>query len=1760
MDYYEDELAKRNAAPAQPKGVSLASLRKGGTPDEGGPMSGVNSFFDIISRPLYGVLGSVKGASDAIAAGEKGGGQANPFDVAGGFLSGLGKGVFSNDPEAKVTGSKLLAAIDKNANQDNPDFDPDAANDFGRGAMGLVMDIGLDPINYIPGALIVKGVKGGVGAVDKGLTAVSEGLVGADRVAGASSAASRASNAAKAAEDGLKLKKPKKDKQGYIGDEENPFAYDAPNASSSADFRPTRSADTGKVEQMTTYGTDLAKVSDILNGAVPGAGRAARPAGVPERLAIEAGPTAARAAGPIPDVPTSPIDDFLADAARAETPTPGPQAAAAPGAVPEPQVAPPGAVIPDEVLDANGAIPTPGGSVADIINASPARQKISDTLTGLADDLDAPRSTQSYNEWANTLPATHLIKDPSGSLRPFSVAKLREDLATFKNPSIKPGLKPSKEYLEKLLNMMRQEYQRTVAPSTSVVDSITAFRARQAADEVSLKNALGDELYDYLAKVNTPARFQKALADIRSVIEPDAGLQDVLRNMDQNLARVLTQRLGIPRAAAAKTPEEAAELAERLLAVNEPYQSALAKGLASALDTELVDLVGKGYAHYFRKLGMKVARTAKKPGEGKGRYVDQLNGSSQYTMLRAQKDAIEIAALDVMRARNIKGKGLGSLYSVQRTEVYKEAVLRVLDDQAKLLDDIGGHMSIGVGPSTVQLSMSEVYRGLLSSAAELNLPKSIDQALFNYGTQAAPTAVTDAVAAAIAGGTREEVFAILTDPRMRGNKGLLPGPDGKRPNNLIDSGHGWGFTGKTESISESQPRKILSELGLSGREIDARIRTLKAGAKSATTGTVRKAPHSYISYGKGDKSLLAGALTDAIMHSKASLGLRAADNEMAFVARSRQEVHKLSSDELAKIEEFLKDPSGTIAKIRAFAERKKRIEAEGAKINASADSVETSEGVVDATLGERLVSTMTAASRAVEKYVKADSPVALKEANETFTGGAWEGVAEDFGARPTVDDLTDPVTGLRANEEWAEVIDDATPLHNDWRDMTSEEAMEFITGKKTPKKGKGKNGKYVDLSEDAAKMVDEFGDRIIDPYGRMKHKIGQWFDQNYRAANAMPVAHAFQNGMSMRTAFTGKQINAIAAAARRISPDQDLLPSVFSSIQRGITPTDPKMLELDEMIRGVLGDFFDIDGVSKAGSMGNVFLRTTSEPDLINAMLKQKGIDQAFDIGLARKTAAEQGIPLDEALSGQWKDWNVGDPLEFMQRMSHARQELAFNKGTAMSFQHMAKGLGAWSAKKQPGFVKIVATGDSRFAAHLPDGWYKKDLATELQRVETVYRTSREFSGQVGEFVRTTYAPLLNAWKFAITLPRPGHHIRNLIGDTSVTYMRRGGQHFSQSWKDAVKVLAYRNDYADVNMLEAATRYGMHDLPRKGATVIKTDKFDFTVDELFAALSDSGALPTYHIGEDFVDASGKLNQFLGKATLRDTKVGSALGGLSEGRDHLARFQHFAQALRQDAKGWKGSKAELIDKAVKEVIKYHPDASLLTTMESKLRLAIPFYSWFGKILPALTESLIMHPGRLSTFNKVSYNWAVANGLDPESLSEPFPDDQLFPSFLTEQALGPQFTAGLLPGADGQYIRMNPGIAHLDVMNTLGADPLRGIAGMISPLIRVPAELLSGGSWSTGAPIRDWSDYVDQSIPGINYLANVSGFSPTGSVESLVKGEGLDQQAQVEAGSKTDFDKSLAVANWISGLGIQNLSRQSYINYAEIEERNRAMEDK
>jgi hypothetical protein len=208
--------------------------------------------------------------------------------------------------------------------------------------------------------------------------------------------------------------------------------------------------------------------------------------------------------------------------------------------------------------------------------------------------------------------------------------------------------------------------------------------------------------------------------------------------------------------------------------------------------------------------------------------------------------------------------------------------------------------------------------------------------------------------------------------------------------------------------------------------------------------------------------------------------------------------------------------------------------------------------------------------------------------------------------------------------------------------------------------------------------------------------------------------------------------------------------------------------------------------------------------------------------------------------------------------------------------------------------------------------------------------------------------------------------------------------------------------------------------------------------------------------------------------------------------------------------------------------------------------MPFYHWNRGAIQAVTETLLMNPGRVVAFNKAYYNIAIAAGIEPDSMFDPFPDDQLFPSFLQDQMEGPLFEAG------GRYFGLRPGIATFDVLNQFASgNPIDTVLDNANPMFKIPIELLTGTRLGTQSRIRDYSDYLDSSIPGFNYGANVSGQSITGSFYSLLTGGGFDPQYQFELGNKDSRDQIISAVNWLLGIGLTDYSRPSYIRFAEQE---------
>lgn len=1715
LSYYNDELRKRGATPGAPLAASPGGLQPftfGKTPAEENPFLGAGKWLlDIIDRPRNAVANVAKNAIDrgtaageAYSSGDVLGGTANTLGAILGSIPAAFQGLTSNDPDDKLSTSDLIEyGTDTIGAASNPDYidREDNVAPVYKGTYGFVGDVLTDPLMYVPGGVLLKGAKAGVGAVDKGLTAVSKAMVGAPKgVVTAAREAVQNADEFKAA---------------------NQLADDAEEAVAAASRQPK-----GDYVDFDFDAEDLFPAG------------ASRPQPAPPRSG-PAGPSPSTVATAMRELPAGSVAvaaetvEEVPDILKALTesvPTPAPRA--------QPAASAPD--LPVGVADEGGAIPMGGASLQDLIASAPNKAPLQDFLAGLTKTRTSSSVPDTLNRWASeNLDDAHKLVVGGSADRTMSMGQLRTLMAN-RSRAVQAGDKAEAVRIQRLtepyVKQLRDEYQAAVGAAKPFDDDFTAYQAMLSRDEDSVRNALGDKLMDFLGNRVTPTKFDKLIREIKAVTDAGPDVADTLRTIDQNLSRLLSDRLGVPRLSKPSTPEEVAEYTEAAFRKNDAYEAAFSKGLTAALRDETLL---KDFPYKVTKDGLLVKRTDLTGGVGKGRYVDQLNGFSQYTFMRHLTPAILEAANTMLRARGSR-RTFEGLYSEQRTEAFREATLRVLDHLNRVMDETGINMSIGVGRDTSMLSTSEVYRAVMAAAEEAGRARTIDQGLFNYGTAVAPTSLTNAAAAAMRGADRDEVLAILQDAKKYGKKGLIPGQDGQLLSGLVSKGHGWG------SLSYSHLAGIVEELGQGRSLAKGLIRKKEKGRTSAATGNERGKTHYYIQYSANGQNHMAEALADAIMDAKDALRVRAAENEAAFVARTGAESHKLTTEALQGIERLLADPSGIISKTASLKDWKKNIVEDAATIAAMPDSVRSSQLLTEAGMGDELVKDVETLRRAAAASEKASTSKDLERVAYDIVEATWddvEGVVRRTG-RSRVDEVI----------EDAEIVDDLPTVQdrpsgnpsdfNTVLDDLFEETGEAATTKVRRRDPVG------DLSQDADKMVDAFGQRIQDPYSLLKHKVRSWFDQNYKAGVAHPLFSKWQNSMAMRASYLNSQLNAISSTARKAGDvDGQLIRAAFANVQRGTASMNPGTAELEKQISGVLKDFFDLDAT---GSLGNSFLRISSKVDAVNAMLAQKGLKFEFDA--AEATIGKVFDP--KMLASQWKQWDVEDPLDFMHRMNLAREELAINAGVARSFISLAKKADAYSSIPRSGFVRVTASGKSRFGAHIPDDTYiRKDLFDELQQVETTLRTSREFQGELGNFVRKVYGPTLNAWKRAITIMRPGHHVRNYIGSTSATYVRRGANEFRRSHEDAYKILMQKNDYRDVDMLAAAESNGITSLPRRGDTLLSLGKRgDIKVDEAYAYLAENGSLPSFRVSEDFLPTDGGLSKLMETLSLANTKVGKAAGGVSEFTDHFTRAQHFMQALRQDAKKFPNkSKADLMEAALKETQKYHPDASMLTPTESKLRLAIPFYTWFSKMMPALVESMVMHPGRVSLLNKASYNFAVANGIQPESIADPFPDDQLFPSFIKENPMGPQMNWG------GSYVRVNPGFAHLDVMNSFGADPFRGLLGMVSPIVRVPAEVLSGGSWQTGGQISDTSDYIDQSIPFVNYLSNLTGLSTTGSVAGLLTGQGVDPQKGFQekadgTTNKSSLDQGLSALNWLTGLGFQNLSRPNYVNYAEIEKRN------
>ena len=559
-------------------------------------------------------------------------------------------------------------------------------------------------------------------------------------------------------------------------------------------------------------------------------------------------------------------------------------------------------------------------------------------------------------------------------------------------------------------------------------------------------------------------------------------------------------------------------------------------------------------------------------------------------------------------------------------------------------------------------------------------------------------------------------------------------------------------------------------------------------------------------------------------------------------------------------------------------------------------------------------------------------------------------------------------------------------------------------------------------------------------------------------------------------------------------------------------------------------------------------------------------------------------------------------------------------KETAIAFEGVRalKAMGAYTEKPKTGFVRVGSLARNKrgfVTSYIPDSAYiRLEEWQQLRQVENFMVEMAKSGGKVRQLMQKTVFPVTDLWKSWKTIMRPGHHVRNEVGDFSMAFMA-GYMPSLSSLREAMAVLKHGGNWqwsktaqwtpADAINSLAAKRFGFDDLLDVSKTVggdrpIFTVKLKggkektFNARDFYAMLQTESVLPLVSVREFLGDSMHMgaqvdqrvVNKLREKVTIpafrdRGGLVRPYAVAIAEGRDHHIRIAHLMEFMKKEARHY-SDVDELFAEAAKHIEKWHPTGKGMTPFEQRnMAHLFAFYSWMRKAIPLTIESTFLKPGRFLVVPKASYAFAQANGIDPHSISDPFPADQLFPSFLSDKALGPQF------GAAGDYLGFNPGAFNLDVLDTFGGSsiqhsleqggieglrsvgPVEGVLSSLTPGIKTPLELIFGTRMDTGTPIRDKTGYLDQVLPGADILNSLAGKSlsqtalePLNYVGSAITGQpyesdrtgGIikDSKAQSEGNMK---DINLRILNYLLNVQGTNMSQPNYINVAEIEQRNR-----
>jgi hypothetical protein len=621
---------------------------------------------------------------------------------------------------------------------------------------------------------------------------------------------------------------------------------------------------------------------------------------------------------------------------------------------------------------------------------------------------------------------------------------------------------------------------------------------------------------------------------------------------------------------------------------------------------------------------------------------------------------------------------------------------------------------------------------------------------------------------------------------------------------------------------------------------------------------------------------------------------------------------------------------------------------------------------------------------------------------------------------------------------------------------------------------------------------------------------------------------------------------------------------------------NPFMLPLDAS--DSMRELYGITTVMFSKSAYNVFARNGIGASHFNTLANAAGIPPKW------RFRPDGDSYSNSTLWTEWQGIEEKGVLDFLSRMHSvsvkASQDIAIAASFSDNFGKAAPG---------PGLVKLVWNNrkgkdveTSVFYDLIDkDLFYPKEIAAQVTQIDRLLTESRHIDPKnaMGKFIVNVFDPITNALKASQTTVRPGHWTISFAGDLLRNHI--AGVNSMVPYKHAAKIMiagkklaAGEEDefFSKIASAKQIKAYGASQEINQGFVGTSTGsgvhlyvggkKVNVDYETLNKLLRDVVMLPKHRGGgvlEDrFVgeNVTNGLARRLEKATdfVTDNEKFS-LNEWAARRDNLMRLSLAVDYASK--RKWKNLQ-DMKNGMEEYVTKWAPTSTDFTAFEAKYaRRTLLYYTWLRGITPRIIDSAMTKPGVTTMVPKALYNMAYANGLNPESIGDPFPEDGMFPSYYKNNILGPQWKDDF--GTWG----INPSSPVIEVGNTFSkfkpGDPLGNIGGAISqlggmatPFARMPAELATGTQSSTGMPIEDNAQYLLDNLGG-SWLGSLSrATGKTVNTSGIV--DRTDSAAKITEEDQGEHAK-LQLMNFLSGLKLtdyESLSAQKAAAYDMADE--------